>query len=524
MGSQCIGHEAMSITLSPSQQQAYSQILQYQSLSPILILGGNSGSGKTLVIQALHQNLGGTLVTLQPLVERMADRHPLGLEEMVYEVILEALQNHDVVLIDDFHLIAGVLLHSHSYPRSGWFNAALSTIAAYVMESRKTLIVVDPNHACHTLCRQALTLSIPDCQASDYQHLCQHYLEPDKAAHLDYAKIFRFSHHLTAYQLRSACLLLNQQPGELTTDGFIDYLRSRSLASNVDLAEVQPVDISELKGVDHILQSLEANLIIPLERDDLAIELDLKPKRGILLAGPPGTGKTTIGRALAHRLKSKFFLIDGTFIAGTGDFYNAVHQVFNAAKDNAPSIIFIDDSDVIFESGQELGLYRYLLTMLDGLESESVGQVCVMMTAMNIGSLPAALVRSGRIELWLETGLPDADARSAILQNRLHALPDSLAAVDLAAIVQATETFTGADLKRLVEDAKTLYAYDRAKELAIRSATDYFLQAVHDVQANKDRYAAAIAQAPAAPAKEWNEEMRLAMMVAQQVAQFDERA
>ena len=101
-----------------------------------------------------------------------------------------------------------------------------------------------------------------------------------------------------------------------------------------------------------------------------------RSKRGVLLYGPPGTGKTTIGRALAHRLRGKFFLIDGTFIAGTQNFYNRISQVFEAAKDNAPSVIFIDDADAIFEDGEEQALYRYLLTMLDGLESESAGRVC----------------------------------------------------------------------------------------------------------------------------------------------------
>src|ERR1041384_5659661 len=84
------------------------------------------------------------------------------------------------------------------------------------------------------------------------------------------------------------------------------------------------------------------HIVLPLENDELATRLQLKPKRGVLLVGPPGTGKTTVGRALAHRLKSKFFLIDGTFISGTRDFYERVHHVFEAAKQNAPSIIFID--------------------------------------------------------------------------------------------------------------------------------------------------------------------------------------
>jgi len=272
-------------------------------------------------------------------------------------------------------------------------------------------------------------------------------------------------------------------------------LKSQQLSSNVDLGEVQPADLSSLKGVDDVLRSLEANLIIPLEHDELVATLDLKPKRGVLLAGPPGTGKTTIGRALAHRLKSKFFLIDGTFISGTGDFYQKIHYVFEAAKQNAPAIVFIDDTDVIFEEGGETGLYRYLLTLLDGLESETAGQVCVMMTAMDISSLPPALVRSGRIELWLEMRLPDEEARAAILNTRLKQLPLALSDVDLPQLVGATEGFTGAGLKRLIEEGKTLYAYDLVQEQALKSATEYFLAAVEIVVANKQRYAEAEATA-----------------------------
>src|SRR5262249_17525503 len=188
-------------------------------------------------------------------------------------------------------------------------------------------------------------------------------------------KIYRFAPKLNAHQWKAACYWLRREP-DLDTERFIDYLRTQSLTSNVDLGEVREVRFDNLKGIADLLESLEANIILPLENDELATELRLQPKRGVLLAGPPGTGKKTVGRALAHRLKSKFFLLDGTFVSGTHNFYGRIHQLFEAAKQNAPSILFIDDSDVIFESGQELGLYRYLLTMLDGLESESVGRVC----------------------------------------------------------------------------------------------------------------------------------------------------
>ena len=263
----------------------------------------------------------------------------------------------------------------------------------------------------------------------------------------------------------------------------------------MDLGEVQTCEASRiLKGLDDVIRALEANVILPLEHGELATELALRPKRGVLLVGPPGTGKTTIGRALAHRLRGKFFLVDGTVIAGTPMFYQQLHGVFEAAMRNAPAVVFIDDSDVIFE-GQDPGLYRYLLTMLDGLESESAGGVCLMLTAMDVGSLPPALVRSGRIELWLETRLPDEAAREALLHDLCKQLPRTVGEIDVDALAQATTDLSGADLKRVVEDGKLLYAFDRAREQARRPMIEYFLEALQTVRENKVRYAHAEASA-----------------------------
>src|SRR5262249_10567153 len=144
----------------------------------------------------------------------------------------------------------------------------------------------------------------------------------------------------------------------------------------------------------------------PLQQPELARELGLKAKRGVLLHGDPGTGKTSIGRALARQMAGKFFMIDGTFVLGTGSFYKKVNDVFAAAIANSPSVIFIDDADVMFKQDSG-GFNRYLLTRLDGLASESVGHVCIMMTAMDIRDMPVAMLRAGRVEVWLETKLPD---------------------------------------------------------------------------------------------------------------------
>jgi transitional endoplasmic reticulum ATPase len=117
------------------------------------------------------------------------------------------------------------------------------------------------------------------------------------------------------------------------------------------------------------------------------------------------------------------------------------------------------------------------------------------MTAMNVASLPAALIRSGRVELWLEMKLPNEEARAQILTRHVGELPAELQQVAVAALIPATEGFTGADLKRLVEDGKTLYAYDKAQQVEMKEPTDYFLKAVEGVRENKQRYAEAEAQA-----------------------------
>jgi transitional endoplasmic reticulum ATPase len=198
---------------------------------------------------------------------------------------------------------------------------------------------------------------------------------------------------------------------------------------------------------------------------------------------------TAIGRALAHRLRGGFFLIDGNVVAGNGDFCCKVREIFEEAKRNAPSIIFIDDTDVIFERDEDKGFYRYLLTMLDGLESASAERVCVMMTAMNVHSLPSALVRSGRVELWLETRAPDGEARESILRERLSQLPDPMGEADAGVLASASRGLTGADLKAVIEDGKLLFARDKARGKPRRAAEDYFLEAIGTIRANRRSYA-----------------------------------
>ena len=475
------------VTLTPAQQAAATGLAKAASTGSLLVLKSAAGMGRTTVLRQAHELIGGALLGARQFMSKLNNRPPAAIEEAFLEMVERALWFRRVVIIDDFHLIRDVA-QSFEYPRAHLLNTAMTALLDRATARGRTIILgEDDDGSCAPIGRRGLWFEITDFAVDDYSVICSAYLPPETSKRLDYSRIHRFAPLLNLWQLRKACVCLRHELG-LNTDSFIGYLNKHNLTSNVEIEEVRPVSWKDLKGMDDVIRALEAKIALPFENHALATALNLKPRRGVLLAGPPGTGKTTIGRALAHRLKGKFFLIDGTAISGTADFYKTVHQVFQNATKNAPSVIFIDDTDVIFEGDHDRGLYRYLLTKLDGLESEKADRVCVMMTAMDASCLPAALLRSGRIELWLETRLPDEEARYAILRDSLAPLPKPIALANIILLTASSDGLTGADLRTVIEEGKLLFAHDVAKGEPLQPVEEYFLTAIGTVRANRRRY------------------------------------
>jgi ATP-dependent 26S proteasome regulatory subunit len=487
------------VTLCPSQQVAFDELLEELEIGNIFVVWTPTGKGKTTMLRELQRLRGGAFLSMKTYIEEIATKDPFQMEEALERILMNAMDRNEYIILDDLNLLYQVMCgcgYRDAYPRGKFLDAILTSVCTFAVASGKKLVFGNEGNIAGAVASRCFYAGFKKYTAADYEFLCKAYLGENKAT-LDFDKIHRFAPKLNAHQLRGTSLWFAQKT--VDTEIFIDYLRKQRMASNVDLGEVEAVDLHTLKGMDDLIESLEANIIVPLEENALATEYNIQPKRGVLLAGPPGTGKTTIGRALAHRLRSKFFLIDGTIISGSRDFYGQVQQIFEAAKTNAPAIIFIDDSDVIFENKEDFGLYRYLLTMLDGLESESNKRVCLMMTTMDVGSIPAALVRSGRIELWLETRLPDIEARVAILEDHADGLPADLKVLDIAQLSKETEGLTGADLRRLIDDGKILFAFDKARKREIKAVDSYFLRAIETIRSNKAKYAAAERARPAIP-------------------------
>jgi len=483
--------------LCPTQQRALQQLLSALKISPISWLNGPRGSGRTTVLRQLCQELDGEFIPLSSFAQQMRVSNPLALEEVFERLISEALFQYPAVICDDVDLLLQVVEGCGSYPRQNWLPAVLLNCCDFAQKNGRK-IILGGQAPPHTIEARGYGAQLEQFTHEDYACLVRGMLSAEVCDRLDFPRIKRHATHLTARDLSKACLWLTGDP-DLTTDRFLDYLSENGLTSNIQLTGVRQVALADLEGMDDLITALETQVVLPLENDSLATQYGLRPKRGVLLLGPPGTGKTTVGRALAHRLKSRFFRIDGTFIPGTPGFYWQIESVFEQARHNAPAVVFIDDCDAMFQAGQELGLYRYLLTMLDGLESEGCRDVCVIFTAMELADLPPALLRSGRIELWLETRLPDAAARGRILLRLLAGAPADLGEVDIPALVAASDGFTGADLDPVISDGKKLFVADKLRGNPLRPVTDYFLEAAHEVRQNKTRYASARAAAGERP-------------------------
>ncbi|MEI9995038.1 MAG: ATP-binding protein [Rhizomicrobium sp.] len=475
-------------SLSPTQAAADAELDVLLKVAPVVGLVSTVGMGRTLMLTAQIAKRGGHLITLAEMADASAATDPLAFADAVGKLIDTALTENDFVAVDDFNFITRIG-QSPTAPRGGYTAmVAKRLLERMAQEPHKRLLIAGPpanqygQFFLDTLMDRGAVATLNSFRVEDYAAIVGNILGA-RASGIDFQQLFRHAARLTGHQLRLASALLQDVPAP-TTEQFIDVLNHHIVASNVRTNEVEDITFDRLPGAEHIAEALETAIVLPLENRKLAQEMGLKAKRGVLLYGPPGTGKTVMGRALAHRMKGKFFLVDGSFISEPpGTFFDKLQAVVAEAKANSPSVLFIDDADVLFKIEHIQGVVRFLLSLLDGLESETANNVCVMMTAMDVRHIPDAVLRSGRVEVWLQTKLPDADIRARILKRYLNEdkhLPD-VNIIDFDRLASATEGFTQADLRRVAGDAKSLYASDLVKGRVPVTAVDYVLNAVDAV-------------------------------------------
>jgi len=225
-----------------------------------------------------------------------------------------------------------------------------------------------------------------------------------------------------------------------------------------DEESAQDVGYDDIGGVRKQLGSIRELVELPLRHPQLFKSIGVKPPRGILMFGPPGSGKTLIARAVANETGAFYFLINGPEIMSklAGESESNLRKAFEEAEKNSPAIIFIDEIDSIAPKREktqgevERRIVSQLLTLMDGMKARS--HVVVIGATNRPNSIDPALRRFGRFDREVDIGVPDENGRLEVL--RIHTKNMKLSTdVDLEQLAKETHGYVGADIAALCTEA-----------------------------------------------------------------------
>ncbi|WP_298665865.1 CDC48 family AAA ATPase [uncultured Methanofollis sp.] len=229
------------------------------------------------------------------------------------------------------------------------------------------------------------------------------------------------------------------------------------------LVEVPDVKWESVGGLDDVKSELSEAVEWPLKYPEVFSRMHTKPPKGILLFGPPGTGKTMLAKATANESECNFISVKGPELLSkwVGESEKGVRQIFRKARQAAPSIVFFDEIDSLVpkrgsyatSSHVTESVVSQLLTELDGLEE--LKNVMVLGATNRPDMIDDALLRPGRLDRIIYVPPPDAASRKKIFEVYLKGVEDLLAAdVKVDDLVARTDGYVGADIEAVVREAK----------------------------------------------------------------------
>ncbi|MBR0370173.1 MAG: CDC48 family AAA ATPase [Methanobrevibacter sp.] len=274
----------------------------------------------------------------------------------------------------------------------------------------------------------------------------------------------------------------------VTKDDFKSALKEiQPSALREVLVQVPDVKWDDVGGLDDAKQELKEAVEWPLKYPENFQKLGIKPPKGVLLYGIPGTGKTLLAKAVAHESEANFISIKGPELLSkwVGESEKGVREVFRKAKQTAPTVIFFDEIDSIAstrsgndgDSGVTKRVVNQLLTEMDGLEE--LEDVAIIAATNRPDIIDPGLMRPGRFDRHIKVDTPSEEARLAIFEVHTKDMP--LASdVNLKKLAKATDGYVGADIEAVCREAAMLTLRNDMESSEIPNK--YFKEAIEKVK------------------------------------------
>ncbi len=229
---------------------------------------------------------------------------------------------------------------------------------------------------------------------------------------------------------------------------------------SAEIIEKPNITYDDIGGLEEQIREVRETVELPLTHPELFKKVGIEPPKGVLLIGPPGTGKTLLAKAVAHHTNATFIRTVGSELVRKyiGEGARLVRELFELAREKAPSILFIDEIDAIGSRRLDLStsgdreVQRTLMQLLAEMDGfDPLGDVKIVAATNRPDILDEALIRPGRFDRIIEIPLPNLEARKQIFI--IHTRSMNLRDVDLDILAKNTEEFSGADIKAVCTEA-----------------------------------------------------------------------
>ena len=484
-----------------------------------VLMHGPPGTGKTLLAKAVASESDAHFIAING--PEIMSKYVGGSEENLREYFEEAEENSpSIIFIDELDAIA---------PKREGTNGEVErrTVAQLLtlmdgLKSRGQVVVIGatnrPDSLDPALRRpgrfdREIEIGVPDSEERK-EVLEIHTRNMPLADDVDLDKIANTTHGFVGADLESLCKeaamrVVRRILPEIQNDEEIPKeVMEKIVVTGDDFKsaqkEIQPsalrevlVQIPDIKwddvgGLDDVKQELKEAVEWPLKHPDTFQRLGIRPPKGTLLYGIPGTGKTLLAKAVASESEANFISVKGPELLSkwVGESEKGVREVFRKAKQAAPTVIFFDEIDAIAsarsgsdtDSGVTKRVVNQLLTEMDGLEE--LEDVAIIAATNRPDILDAGLMRPGRFDRHIQVKEPDEEARLAIFKVHTKDMPlaDD---VDLKKLAKNTDGYVGADIEAVCREAAMLTLRDNleASEIPYK----YFKDAIDKVKPGNDQ-------------------------------------